>query len=1666
MNHSSSERTYHVIAMSMPIVYTLEGDHDPDGLLYTLQPISVLLRWARERWRDEDKLLPRLHSKRQRISLVVDGLERLGLMITRLQGGSRQERQLLLAMLQREHFDADDLLLALDERQADRNPAHGCESSRLRSMRLNLSKQIEDVQFALRELNGSAGLSSWLEPEPREPGLDGLEDPAPLRLVSLSVQQRSQLRQYWQVQGELLDAAIEQWFQRCESDPLRSFERALFNLSSQSTIPQHWVKKLLLNDHQPSSDRGRPFDRFNPMKPIPAVRPLVLRCNLGESITIQFQNSLSERAVGFHLQGPGLSRIFRQADEPIDDLSQDQIPAWQHPPLGHGVRFADGGLIGDNEDSRVPPGGDAVHWYRYEATEQGVWPINDLADVRGNERGSNAHGLFGALLVEPANSRWFHPEDLREQGSGEPGEDFSAASNYPWCNFLDLDIYADGEDIHNPHHSDFVDFHADNIPRSFREFTVFIHDQPEVHSGLHTTGEHTVMPLSYRAEPMHNRLPHRMRAYVEASSHRPLPEGEGVDRSAFMWTLGEELDEQFWTARTSTGDWLERVAGEEQHHSSWLFGDPVTHVQRAYRGDPCRVRLVHAGVKETHIYHLHVHQWRAVAADTAQPSTTNPVDKGSQLLDSITISPQCAMTIDPLYGSGSRQHSVGDIIWHCHLYPHFHHGMWGLWRSYDRLIDGRRAYPDGSYCPPLNPLPGRRPPEPEWQCPGFPWFIDGVFPMKSPPPPLGDHLPFNGRRALLRMPRASALEWAAMPEPCRRGEQPGSQFLDLDQLARSWNAKVNLPPPRKLSYEIEVLSRPAQYNVDGWHDPRCHYYRLLKVDCSQWSDQLQGYELLESLTFDPQDDRNPSPLFPRANHGDIVEWRHHNNLSSFPADHFDHGQLPVECGLHVHLVKFDPLSADGSATGWNYLSGASCREAVGPDGPGELRTVSLHRWIVDEEFGPCFFHDHLLANFRQKHGLFAALIAEPFGAQWTCADDQSRHAWGEAEAVIVPPNRPGLPPYREACLAIADFIPLLDQHGEPLNPPSELSGDDDPGSMGVNYRSAPLTLRGPDPSQWFSSAVRSRPNFDGSRGDPDTPIIRTYPGERLRLRLIQGSHEEQHGFCIHGMRWHRDWGNPSSTLVNQQTLGISEAFTLDINPADASPYGTGDHLWHFCAIDDLWLGCWGLLRSLNHTPQNYSRFSPLPQLLTHQETAAVANHHLRASGSPVRTYVVVARRVEHRYSGDHLTDPWGLTYSVVAYPDADTINRDRSVAIDSESRSSADRAQRGLWPPIDPDWIPDTQAPLVLRVQRGEWLRLILVNDLLPPFDGDDEGLVDGLPRFGVEPSPARLPLDELDRFGLPTGRTVSPRVSIHASLLSYDVAAHDGSYVGHNPDGTVAPRPQGMDHGPGHGGLDGGGGAVVQRSGHHGGANWREYLWYADEHLAPDSCLQGPGSVCYLHDMADIRNHRHHGLIGAVIVESPDATPHAVVSEPTAPAGDAGLPIDAWTSLNAEIRGPHGQVVAYETCVFVQDGLRFFASGNPLLPIPDVNPGGDPEDSGLKAINYRSHPVFQGRVSSQSTTTFPLTSVPEGSTVWLRLIGANDKPRQYGFTVHGCRWPQAAYVPGSALVSSINGLSPCRVETLVFPLPYPGDYAIRAGNFLWAAEQGVWSMIRARPRT
>lgn len=1557
-------RTYRVVALSMPTVYTIDGDHDPNGMLYAVEAHRPLLEYARDRLTADDEWLPRTHLRLRLARMLVDGLARyeamLGVLRTDLAG----------------HPLAATLLAYRGPRDSDELDAAGIDVRRDEVVH-HLTTTVDEIAGALRELTDGA-----VTEVPRDEAA------------------RALLRTRWTSAAEGLRLAIEAQLAKDDEAWLRT-ERA--RLIDESGLPGHRVDRLMRNDHTHAPDElsaalaqdpAHPYDRVNPLRPLPVVRPLVLRARRGETVEVTVTNALRARTIGFARQGA------------LDVTSQE------------------GSHVGRNDDHRLPPGGeDTITW---TALEEGVWPIHDLADVRGTELGSNVHGLFAALIVEPEHARWLDPET---------GDDLTDET---WGDGLDVDIVFHDEDLAaggvSRADDAFVDFATDGARvRDHREFTVIIHDEPEVHGPFHglEAGDHSVMPIAYRAEPMPNRLPHRMREYARlttehghagrAGEHSPGPHELRAVRAEID---RQTLAETFWTGRREDGTWIERVAGEEQHHSSWLFGEPVTSVLRAYRGDPCRVRLIHAGVKETHVFHLHVHQWRAVAPDTAAPGSV-PAD-GSHLLDSITIGPQTAHTVDPLYGSGSRQHAVGDVIWHCHLYPHFHHGMWGLWRSLDRLVDGSRAYPDGTPCRPLRPLPrrvGDDVPAPD-DRPGFPWFVDAVVPQKAPPPPVPDEALVAGRRALLELGPASDTEQAAFVP----GARPGELFVDLARQAAGWLAGT--PGPRRtIGYDVEVRTERLVYNELGWYDPAGHSYRVVGAHVSDD----------DGATWTPQDlpppaaAANREPLWIRANHGDIVELHLHNELTTYPSDGFDLAQLPVECGLHVHLVKFDVLAADGSSTGWNYLSGASTREAVAAAaGPGNPGNVSVHRWVVDEEFGPCFFHDHLLANFRQKHGLYAALIAEPAGSTWVAAASENEEtAWTGREAIVSAGAEAPFDAFREACLGLGDFVPLHDRRGRPLNPPPVLGGLGDHGVVGVNYRSAPLTARGPDPAQWFAvdegrrrrlgtvlpDRVTDGPALvDGADAvlgyarDPWTPIVHAEPGERLRLRLLQGSHEEQHSLVVHGMRWRRDWHRTASPWVDQQTLGISEAFTLEVDQG----FGVGDHLYRFSAMDDLWLGAWGVIRVVPR--------GTLPRHASVDEDRALPRRRKVAD----RAYVVRARRVRQRYAGEALVDPWGLVLETAAGVRA-AYREDPEV--EPPTLDEAEVAEHRWLLAVEPDV---TDEPLVLRATAGEWVRIRLVNEVrLPSADREygveipDRREDPGLPTYGPEPHPPRLPEDDV--------RVVGERVSLHPSLLSYDVVDDDGAFVGTNHDSTVGPLPVPGDHGAM---------AAAVHPGHDGRGNWRDFWWYADPALLVRDAAgrEGP-RVCYLHDMADVRNHRHHGLVGALVVEPEGWEPASWTGRQTTLIRDDGVVVD-------------------EEVLFWQDGLRLYLQGNPDWPLADATPDVDPTDAGTKGVSSRcALPPVDDPLADEAPVT-PLLRGHVDRPLWLHLVDAGDKPRNHVVTVHGLSISSAPWVEGAERIGAIGGLSVGTTHDLELLPRHAGDHAYRSGAFRWAVQQGMWGIL------
>ena len=101
--------------------------------------------------------------------------------------------------------------------------------------------------------------------------------------------------------------------------------------------------------------------------------------------------------------------------------------------------------------------------------------------------------------------------------------------------------------------------------------------------------------------------------------------------------------------------------------------------------DHTKMRILHAGPGPAHVHHLHAHQW-----------LKSPNSPEATYLDSQLILPGSAYTLEITYnGSGNRNQTVGDSIFHCHFYPHFAKGMWSLWRVHDTFEAGTELDKDG-----------------------------------------------------------------------------------------------------------------------------------------------------------------------------------------------------------------------------------------------------------------------------------------------------------------------------------------------------------------------------------------------------------------------------------------------------------------------------------------------------------------------------------------------------------------------------------------------------------------------------------------------------------------------------------------------------------------------------------------------------------------------------------------------------------------------------------------------------------------------------------------------------------------------------------------------------------------------------------------------------------
>ena len=239
----------------------------------------------------------------------------------------------------------------------------------------------------------------------------------------------------------------------------------------------------------------------------------------------------------------------------------------------------------------------------------------------------------------------------------------------------------------------------------------------------------------------------------------------------------DEIDlrfEEFFLSAWAVGDpamIVDVTANNKQgiRATKALYADDPSNVYHSYMRDHVLFRIMNAGSVAPHVHHQHAHQW-----------LHNRNSDDGHYLDSQLINPGSTYTLEMTYnGSGNRNQTVGDSIFHCHIYPHFAQGMWGMWRVHDVFeqgteldkdgipLTGARALPDGEIIagtpiPAIVPLPtlGMAPiPAPIqlvdsgrsvkvtskgkneqgqllFDNPGFPFFVPGIAGHRAPHPPL------------------------------------------------------------------------------------------------------------------------------------------------------------------------------------------------------------------------------------------------------------------------------------------------------------------------------------------------------------------------------------------------------------------------------------------------------------------------------------------------------------------------------------------------------------------------------------------------------------------------------------------------------------------------------------------------------------------------------------------------------------------------------------------------------------------------------------------------------------------------------------------------------------------------------------------------------------------
>ncbi|MEO6661151.1 MAG: hypothetical protein ABIN44_12735 [Burkholderiaceae bacterium] len=1658
---------------------------------------------------------------------------------------------------------------------------------------------------------------------------------------------------------------------------------------------------------------------------------------------------------------------------------------------------ADGANVGRNLSSLAAPGKTRI--YQWYAKQEGGYLFHSMAAPAGGEGdgGQIGLGLFGAVNVQPKGAKWYRSQvdavDMQRATTGRNPAQFGGTPkiNYeakrddgtPLLNLLQakggktfelihsdlnavIDISARDEHCqvaNRPGHTSHGPGAACGKP--YREFTTIFHDEITAVQAFRELADEGNPIASIKDGMGINYGVGGMGASVLANRKKIGPAAQ----------CAECKFEEFFLSSWANGDpaMVVEKDGATGKATKALYPDDPSNVHHSYMGDAVRFRNMHAGPKETHVFHLHAHQW-----------VQDKHDPDSVYLDSQTISPGAVFSYEIHNGgSGNRNFTPGDSIFHCHLYPHFAQGMWELWRTHDVFEAGTsdRNLPDGEIAggtpnPAVVPLPRTAMPYmPTEKFKGYPFYVAGQSGHRAPQPPLDFDTDNDGSNSDGGLRRhvvldATTVEGAGAidrkyTDPNLAGNELTktavqnakrviAQNSDSNLLAfakRFDSARIKLldptgEPSEQMAMKFHAgqlgtaVSNMSNYQWPGIGYPSCdstghcflaqpdmifhvngkapqrgapfadpcradavdRKYRAaylqfdMPVNKAGWHDPQARIAVLENDVADTLSYRRPAePLFFRANTGECITFAATNLIpSNLNVDDFQIFSPTDVIGQHIHLVKFDVTSSDGSGNGWNYedgtLSADEVRERIlannkyqksisgsqllmpaqhrlfrdGPmagDARGQCPTsleqvtaeelekhpwcgaqTTVQRWWADpllnnkgqdRTLRTVFTHDHFGPSSHQHHGLYAALVIEPKDSVWTTLDGKliigGSRADGVGKSLPIPCRDDGGPTSyaanvllqtaaqniadcsdtqrlfaakgnkavkenkdrREFALAFADFAILYDKDDKPVNPPNRFERDlpmsvdqmpvpfpegisgGDPGGQLLNYRNEPIPLRiakiktaadgtlvdfergkngvgglltplieqksmekGGDLAHVFSSSdheapvqmpssIASGPTSSAEKmlftelttgtvqasgdhrpalrekGDPATPLLLAYEGDKVQLRLIQGAQEENHVFTMHGVKWLSQPGSKSSGWMNAQQIGISEHFEFEVNVNSPSPQQPTDYLYYSSATDNLWDGQWGLLRafpSVKHgsvVPLEQRGLKPLP-------SNPLGSSPNKPSQDPC------PNQDGHLSIVRHAVAAWRVRDLLDRLPNKALVYNERFKLDDPNAiifvRAEDEAAYRDGSKQLE---------PLVLRAKAGECIKVTLYNRI--PDDAVDGPLPYPLPQPGLTPEQNAKNEEARGSWSFnmipPIVRgfnfnqvRMSRNVALHPQLVGVNTLTSDGAHVGKNADSTAKPCTI-CRHDLnvlGAGGLE----ELVSKPAAQGGLPQLAptiYTWYAGHFSKDGKAAPVEFGAIGLRDMADVVKHSSHGAIGSLVIEpqcsisTPDAGKNAIATVTHwEPKKVGGVSQCGPKPVNAKL--------FREFVLMYQDDVSLQQNGSAMA---NLRNGDDAEDSGQKAFNYRSEPLWARLGADPGSTpdemanydftsvlssaahgdpATPIFTAKAGMAVRFRVVHPGGHPRNHAFTVFGhdwivnpwnCPlWPKPGDCESNTLgwnkfsanrIGTSGGIGPARHLNILTnaggAFQVPGDYLYRTQEgFMFSG--GLWGIFRVEP--